>query len=206
MKRFALVLALLPVSYDAVFAQSHQQEIARWQKHYKEEFIEEPRSPLKAKDTGFLRFYPVAKKWAVRAEVVPIPDAKPIEMATHAGITKKFRPYALLRFANPTSRGVTYDSLIAYESLRGKSPDTLVFIPFNDETNGADTYGGGRYMDIPKRLLSEPRFLLDFNKAYNPWCVFASGYSCPIPPTENRLGMHVEAGELLPDERIRAKE
>jgi uncharacterized protein (DUF1684 family) len=102
--------------------------------------------------------------------------------------------------------GVYYDTLTAYESLRGPGPDSLVFIPFHDETNGTSTYGGGRYMDIPKRELDQPGFRLDFNKAYNPWCVFASGYSCPIPPTENHVSWPISAGELLPEERIRAKE
>jgi uncharacterized protein (DUF1684 family) len=40
--------------------------------------------------------------------------------------------------------------------------------------------------------------LLDFNKAYNPYCVFAEGFSCPIPPEENRLKIAIKAGEKLP--------
>lgn len=206
MKSTALILTILALIPHFSQAQPHAMEIAKWQQHYKQEFLDEPRSPLKAKDTGFLRFYPVAKKWAVKAEIVHTPQAKPFDMGTHAGTTKKFRSYALLLFADPKSSGVKYDTLIAYESLRNATSDSLVFIPFNDETNNETTYGGGRYLDIPKRELDKPGFLLDFNKAYNPWCVFANGYSCPIPPVENRLSMRVEAGELLPEERIRAKE
>jgi TonB family protein len=35
---------------------------------------------------------------------------------------------------------------------------------------------------------------VDFNRAYNPYCAYGDGYSCPIPPKENKLPVRVEAG------------
>lgn len=206
MKRLSLLLAAALASAAPATAQNHAQEIARWQQHYREEFLQDARSPLKAKDTAYLRFFPVSRRWNVPVDVVPTPEAAAFDMATHAGTTKKFRSYAKLIFANPLDGNGEHDTLTAYERLRAPGADSLVFIPFNDGTNGEKTYGGGRYMDILKRELDKPGFRLDFNKAYNPWCVFAGGYSCPIPPTENRIDWPVNAGEMLPEERIRAKE
>jgi uncharacterized protein (DUF1684 family) len=37
--------------------------------------------------------------------------------------------------------------------------------------------------------------VLDFNKAYNPPCVFTPYATCPLPPQENRLTVRIEVGE-----------
>jgi uncharacterized protein len=37
--------------------------------------------------------------------------------------------------------------------------------------------------------------IIDFNKAYNPPCVFTPYATCPLPPPQNRLALRVEAGE-----------
>jgi uncharacterized protein (DUF1684 family) len=66
------------------------------------------------------------------------------------------------------------------------------FVPFRDLTSGQTTYGGGRYIDT---RLAGTKVPLDFNRAYNPYCVFNYDYACPIPPEENRLPVAVEAGE-----------
>lgn len=67
-----------------------------------------------------------------------------------------------------------------------------LFVPFTDATNGLSTYGGGRYLDLEGPLGRE--VVLDFNRAYNPYCAYGGRYSCPIPPEENHLPFAVEAG------------
>jgi hypothetical protein len=68
------------------------------------------------------------------------------------------------------------------------------FIPFRDSTSGKDTYGAGRYLDIDPT--DDGMVTIDFNLAYNPYCVYNDGYSCPLPPVENWLQVPIEAGEL----------
>ena len=72
--------------------------------------------------------------------------------------------------------------------------DEQLFIIFADQTSGSVTYGGGRYLyaDAPG---PEGSVTLDFNKAYNPPCVFTPFATCPLPPRQNRLALRVEAGE-----------
>jgi hypothetical protein len=200
--RISLLIILLSILAGQSQAQSYEDSIRGWQRHYKEEFLTDPRSPVKAADTGFIRFFSVNQHWRVLAEVIMTPDAKPFDMATHSGKTKKFRQWALLKFANPVSRGLRYHTLMAYERIDPPKGDTIspvtLFIPFNDESNlNGETYGGGRYMDIPKAEVTNGTVMLDFNKAYNPYCAFGEGFSCPIPPAENKLPIEVRAGEKI---------
>lgn len=68
------------------------------------------------------------------------------------------------------------------------------FIPFRDSTSGKETYGAGRYLDIEPN--EDGTLTVDFNLAYNPYCAYSDGYSCPLPPVENWLSVPIEAGEL----------
>lgn len=70
----------------------------------------------------------------------------------------------------------------------------MLFIPFTDATSGRESYGGGRYLDLEER--KDNRYVVDFNLAYSPSCAYGKkGYSCPIPPAENKLAVCIEAGE-----------
>jgi uncharacterized protein (DUF1684 family) len=75
-----------------------------------------------------------------------------------------------------------------------------VFLPFRDATSGKTTYGGGRYLlDTAKGAdlgSSGDTFVLDFNFAYHPSCVYDPKWTCPLAPLSNRLTAAVEAGEL----------
>jgi uncharacterized protein (DUF1684 family) len=68
-----------------------------------------------------------------------------------------------------------------------------LFVPFTDLTNGSETYEGGRYLDFRSADLNDPVYI-DFNRCYNPYCVYSKKYSCPIPPQENHLNVAIEAG------------
>ncbi|HEY7030319.1 MAG TPA: DUF1684 domain-containing protein [Thermomicrobiales bacterium] len=67
------------------------------------------------------------------------------------------------------------------------------FLPFRDETAGTETYELGRYLDPRER--PDGTLVVDFNYAYNPYCAYRDGWSCPIPPPENVLPVRIEAGE-----------
>jgi uncharacterized protein len=76
--------------------------------------------------------------------------------------------------------------------------DKTLFIMFQDETNGKETYGGGRFLDapLPKDGITD----LDFNKAFNPYCSVNFYVICPVPPAENRLPVPVAAGETFTEQ------
>ena len=197
----ALLLLLAPALHAQETVEStgnddHVQSIYQWEQHYKEEHLADPRSPVKAEDTGYLRFFEPSGRYKVIATFTLTPKAKPFEIATHSGKTKPYRQYGLLTF----SIGSQKCSLQVYQGIELIKQEALkdyLFIPFNDLTNYASTFGGGRYIDLKLGDIKDGKVVLDFNKAYNPYCAFGEGYSCPIPPDANKLPIAIEAGEMV---------
>jgi uncharacterized protein (DUF1684 family) len=72
---------------------------------------------------------------------------------------------------------------------------TRLFVPFTDLTSGTETYPAGRYMDLERTPTG--LYVVDFNRAYHPYCYYNPTYDCPYPPRENRLTFPVRAGERL---------
>ncbi len=79
--------------------------------------------------------------------------------------------------------------LEVYRSLE----DHSLLVLFTDETNGQETYSGGRYVHLAN--LEKEGYLLDFNASYNPYCAYNLDYVCPLPPAQNRLSLPIRAGE-----------
>jgi uncharacterized protein len=78
------------------------------------------------------------------------------------------------------------------DALEGGDKGEL-FLVFGDSTNGAETYAGGRFLYTDPPV--DGHVAVDFNLAYNPPCVFSPYATCPLPPTQNRLPVRIEAGE-----------
>ena len=75
--------------------------------------------------------------------------------------------------------------------------DGNLFLPFKDKTAPTETYGGGRFLDLPLTNVKNNRLRVDFNLAYNPYCAYNEDFACPIPPAENTLPIRIEAGEKI---------
>lgn len=191
------VFMLFVFSVAAQTQSSYADQIAEFREQYKMEFKEDQRAPLKTdEEFANMRFYPADESYKVAAVFEPTPDAKPFEMSTYSGVTKPYRKYGVLLFELNGQRL----KLAVYESLRLKNVPQYqdhLFLPFKDLTNGDETYGGGRYIDLKSSDIQDGKIMVDFNKAYNPWCCYSDGYSCPIPPTENHLNVSVPAGEKM---------
>lgn len=101
-----------------------------------------------------------------------------------------YEPYLRYGLANFELEGQQH-KLMLYRKLSEKDQ---LFVPFTDKTNGFETYGGGRYMDVPFEQ-GDTKVVLDFNRAYSPFCAYNPDYVCPVPPKENRLSIAIPAGE-----------
>ncbi len=194
--RSLLILVMFGLLQFSAAGQTYTDSIAIHRQHYKQEFITEERSPLKGNDTSYLRFFAADAQYRVMATFRATPDAKPFDLPTYSGKVKQFRQYGVLEFRiHDTSL-----SLQVYQNLKllddPKYKDHL-FVPFTDLTTYVETYGGGRYIDLSTADIHNNTILLDFNKCYNPYCAYATGYNCPIPPVENRLPVAIHAGEML---------
>jgi hypothetical protein len=113
-----------------------------------------------------------------------------IELQTSTNKRRRMRKVGSLGF---TLSQVNY-KLTAFADVDAATVDRL-FVPFGDLTNNADTYGGGRYLDLDRTATG--LYDLDFNRAYHPYCVYNPTYDCPVPPRENRLAVAIPAGERL---------
>ena len=176
------------------FAQDFKAEIEKHREEYKAEFLKSANSPLKQDDFKYLRFYEPNEKFKVECKFVPT-KGKPFELPTSAGKTKTYVKFGELKFEIDEKKY----KLAVYQSLGLKiipQYRDYLFIPFKDLTNTKGSYGGGRYLDFRMKQLEGEKIYLDFNKAYNPYCAFSEGYSCPIPPKENHLKVAIEAGEM----------
>ena len=158
------------------------------------QLISDPNSPLDTNTIRNVRFYQPNDTFVFETIFLPLADSTILNFPTSSGEEKEYRPYAKVFFRF----GGSMHQLTMYESLRFANHPLFgdkLFLPFWDDTNSLETYGGGRYLDIRKSDLDSGNFQLDFNKAYNPWCAYSDGFSCPIPPAENRLSFEVRAGE-----------
>jgi len=83
------------------------------------------------------------------------------------------------------------------QAYKSHSEEERLFVPFRDKTSGLETYGAGRYIDLDKdeHYTDEGKWILDFNKAYNPWCAYSENFACPYIDPENWLEVPVRAGE-----------
>ncbi|MFM2376947.1 MAG: hypothetical protein RLZZ165_2044 [Bacteroidota bacterium] len=154
-----------------------------------ENFRSSPDSPipdsLKARFTR-LDWYPIRREFRVDATFEGNPKFERIEMPRSQGKPEWYIVAGWLHFKIKEVEC----KLTAYQS-NPKDSKTL-FVPFRDLTTGKGSYGGGRYMDTRR---AGNRVPLDFNRAYNPYCVYNYAYACPLPPQENHLPVAIEAGE-----------
>ena len=128
---------------------------------------------------------------SVEANIEVLENEPWFNMATSSGVSREYRRYAKAIFE---LRGQTLE-LFLYQSKRLMAMEEYqdhLFLPFMDKTTGISTYGTGRFMDITKPEGST--MVLDFNYAYNPYCAYTDGYSCPITPQENYIDIEVNAG------------
>ncbi|MFT5863467.1 MAG: hypothetical protein ACI828_002126 [Flavobacteriales bacterium] len=142
-----------------------------------------------------LGFFPIDVKYRVDAAFKRTPEATPFMMMTSSGNDREYVAYGTLRFR---LNGQDFELPIYQNTKYIKEPDHTygqsLFLPFTDYTSGVETYGAGRYIDVEISDIMDNRLVIDFNKAYNPYCAYTTGYSCPIPPEANDLKMRIEAG------------
>lgn len=144
------------------------------------------------------RFYAVDEKFKVQCRFEKSTDTSIVIMKTSGTKIpqKDFVRYGKIHFTvNDTALTLTVYRSKALEN--NPQYGRYLFIPFTDATTGDETYGSGRYIDIFTYDIKNDTVIIDFNKAYNPYCAYSTGYNCPIPPRENLLPVAIKAGEKV---------
>lgn len=158
------------------------------------EFHNRDKTPLKATDLySFTRlpFYDISPEFAIKAVFTRTPAETPFMMKTTTARKPVYIKYGYASFVLKEKKYTLniYQNIDFEATVEEKN---TLFIPFTDLTNGKETYGGGRYLDI--EIPKSKEITLDFNMAYNPFCAYNEVYSCPIPPKENHLEVEITAG------------
>jgi uncharacterized protein (DUF1684 family) len=168
----------------------------RWREVRDELFRLHPQSPLPEEmRAGFsgVGYFPYDRESRVLAEVLPA-EPESVLLAGSAGSTVQFTRFGRAGFELAGEQ----HSLELYW-LEGYGGG--IFVPFGDSTNGAESYGPGRYLlDSVKGAdlgMEDGRLVLDFNFAYNPSCSYDPRWACPLCPPPNRLPLPVRAGERV---------
>ena len=139
-----------------------------------------------------LKYFEPDSKYRIKATIVTIEDKKVIDLPTSSGEQNRYLEHAWAEFE---LEGVSNKLLLLEVMAMGPTRGTL-FLAFADETSTRETYGAGRYLEV-KKVPGASSIVLDFNKAYNPYCAYVDSYSCPFPPKENILKVAIRAGEKV---------
>ena len=200
MKKITMIVMLISA---LAFSQSEKKQIAqisKFQKELNDGYTNKKETPLRGDNyTKFTKhpFFPVDLKYRIKAQFTRTENSVPFDLMTSSGETKPYRAFGNATFA---LNGVTY-ILNIYQSLdlvKTRGYEDYLFLPFRDETNGKETYGGGKYIDL--RIPDGNEIVIDLNQSYQPYCAYnAYDYSCPIVPEENFLPLRIEAGVMYDD-------
>jgi len=169
-------------------------DILLFQEELNAEFKNPESSPLPDRfriDFESLEFFEPDTNYIVEAELVRTPEALPFSMPTTTGRESTEVVYGIAKF---TLKGKDH-KLEIYQSpelITQAEYEDYLFLPFTDNTNGEETYGGGRYLDL--RIPKGNKIILNFNKAYNPYCAYNKKFSCPIVPKVNNLDTEIKVG------------
>ena len=137
--------------------------------------------------TGFtgLKYWPADPSWRIQARFVPHDVGQTLPVVDITGLSTDQPNAGAIEFER---NGQSY----RLEAIG--EPGRDLFVVFADRTSGHGSYAAGRFIDVGAPD-AQGHVVLDFNRAYNPPCVFTPFATCPLPPPENRLDLSVEAGE-----------
>lgn len=186
-----LLMTLVFSSVQAQKTKTYLDSMKAYQKAYVDSH-----EVVKGKDRKYFRFFPISKDNRVLCRFEKLKDTVGFTMKTSAGTQKHFFRYGKIHF-NLNNKACQLFVYRSRDLMQSEKYHDYLFIPFMDATTGDESYGSGRYLDIVTGDIVNDQLMLDLNKAYNPYCAYASGFKCPIPPKENTLNVAVRAGEML---------
>ncbi|MGZ5304606.1 MAG: DUF1684 domain-containing protein [Bacteroidia bacterium] len=140
-----------------------------------------------------LDYFEPKKEYVVKAKYTEITPPQSIYIKDTEGMEQEYFRVGKVSF-DLLGKSCNLSVYQNAEFINDPEKKDVLFLPFFDQTNGKETYPGGRYMDV-KYVKDMQEVELDFNDAYNPHCAYSHDYKCPVPPAENKIPFRVEAGE-----------
>jgi len=177
--------------------EDHHQKVTEWRHQKDVNYKDKEKTMLTdelLQDFTALNYYPIDYSYRVTGKLTKFNDGRTFSITTTGGQAYDYLIYARVDFELNGKKMLLNVYQSKRSALSGNKKGAL-FIPFYDDTSAGETYGGGRYLvlDLP----DSNELVLDFNMAYNPYCVYNPDHSCPIPPRKNYCATKIEAGELM---------
>jgi len=133
-----------------------------------------------------MEYFPADPKWRIDARWEAYASPQDVKIPNVLGQVETMRAPGVARFSVAGTE-------VSLEPVLAEGDPPMLWFIFRDGTSGKETYGAGRFLYAA--LPREGKVVLDFNKAYNPPCVFSPFATCPLPPKRNGLAVRIEAGE-----------
>ncbi len=150
-------------------------------------YLKSPNSPLTPEqkiDFKGLSYFPMDEKYRFIVELKEFEKQEEVEIPTTRNEIRHYIRFAYVEFEIDNQM----HKLIVYRPVEGD----YFFLPFQDATTGNESYYVGRYVEIER--VSNGRYELDFNQAYNPLCAYNDQWNCTKVPEENKLQIPIPAG------------
>ena len=189
-----LLLIFSPFFLFSYFSLDSIVGLTDFQKEINADYANPAKSPLLKKDLETFKsldFFPFDEKHIITARFVRTENSPSFEMETTTDRKPVYQTYGVAYFQIDS---VSYQlNIYQNQGLLAKEEyKDYLFLPFTDLTNGDESYGGGRFIDL--KIPTGDSIIIDFNKAYNPYCAYSNRYSCPIPPAGNYIDVAIKAG------------
>ena len=193
MNRIGILLFTLFLLLNCDNRKRYNNDLTTFQREINDFFKDASVSPLKKRDLKNFRgldFFTYDSTYLVTAKLTKTPKEKPFMMLTTTDMVVEYIKYGTVSFELLNNQY----SLDIYKNLEDPNERDNLFLPFLDDTNGNESYGGGRYINLS--IPQGENLIIDFNSAFNPYCVYDEKYSCPIVPRENYLPLEIKAGVM----------
>ena len=193
MNRIGILLFSLFLLLNCDNRKRYNNDLTPFQREINDFFKDASVSPLKKRDLKNFRgldFFTYDSTYLVTAKLTKTPKEKPFMMLTTTDMVVEYIKYGTVSFELLDNQY----SLDIYKNLEDPNERDNLFLPFLDDTNGNESYGGGRYINLS--IPQGDNLIIDFNSAFNPYCVYDEKYSCPIVPRENYLPLEIKAGVM----------
>lgn len=194
MRKLIMLGSLLTIMAACSQPKTDSEKATIFQQNLNKEFSNKDSSPLPPdaiKTFKTLDFFPVSERFIIEAKITQTPDEKPFEMPTTTSRKPTYVKYGVIEFSL-NGKEIKLDVFQDVGLREKKEYKNHLFLPFTDLTSGVVTYGGGRYLDL--EIPQQDTITLNFNMAYNPYCVYNPKFSCPIPPEQNFINAEINAG------------
>lgn len=184
---FIIILGIIGiVFYSLSGSESYADTVKKQRATFEQNLRAEKDSPIaNLKDFSGIKYFDADKKFIIDAEFLAITSSEK----------------GMILMTDSTQSEIEKVGNATF-SIDGKSFTVSLFdegefflLPFRDLTSGNETYGGGRFINIPKDKLQDNKIEIDFNNAHNFYCAYNESFICPIPPKENFIAVEIRAGE-----------